>query len=175
MHWSLGMAVVFGVFFLIVAVAKALWIFKEGKLNLTQTRAVYGTPAYVIAILLLLYVPTSIGIIYLINATGGGVVNHGNKDLVSAGVVQVGVLVLLAFLLVSAFIAAICSEHDAGVWRPRKRRPQREERRPRGRRMRHDEIEELEEERAQRRYARRQPVVDDEDDEEDNRRRRRRD
>lgn len=141
-------------FFFLVALLMAGFIFKEGKVNVLPGRSVYGKPAYVIGGLLVAYLPIGVLVLLVIYAADRTLVAPGNKDLVLTAVLGVFATVLAICLLAAAVIGIAFSERDVDEWW--KRKPRRTPRpRPRGRRLREDELEDLEEEERPRRRRRR--------------------
>jgi hypothetical protein len=164
------MLYIFAASFLVISLAMAGFILREGKVNLSHRYSVYGRPAYLIAFIIIGYVPLTVLTFIGLSYAGVELVQPGNRDLKLWAVLGVALVVLLVCLLISAFIAVMFAEDDYWWLRPKKE-PKRPRRRSPRRRLRYDEIEDLEEERA-RRAKRRQGWRHDEEDEEDRPRRR---
>jgi cytosine/uracil/thiamine/allantoin permease len=139
----------FGVEFIGVAGLMAAFIFREGKVNLTERYSVHGKPAYVIGAILAAHAPLSLAALFLLARAGVEFVQPGNDDLIPYAVIRVWLAVLVGCLVVCAAIAALTAE-DEHWW---KKPPKRGRRRPppRRRRRRDEEDDEDEDDRPWRR------------------------
>lgn len=163
------MLLVFAIGFLVVALLMSVFIFREGKVNLTRNWSVHGAPARVIGGIIVSYVPLTIGVLVAVRAANKTLVTDGNQDLLPWSIVGVAFGVLTVLLLGCLVIALVFMENDNPAWRPMKYR-----RKPNPKRhYRADELEEMEEEETRRREARRRRR--EEDDRRPSGRRRRRD